>query len=132
GCGGRGGGGPRGERGLGAGPGALGAGKLRNVNLYSLIAQVRAWGGEPLSLGVARDSVPELEAKIREGMTADLLVTSAGVSVGDYDVVKPVLERLGHIEFWRGNMKPARPIAFGRIGDLPMVGLPGNPASLMV
>jgi molybdopterin molybdotransferase len=110
----------------------LAPGKIRNVNLYSLIAQVRACGGEPLSLGVARDSVEELEAKIREGLTADLLVTSAGVSVGDYDVVKTVLDRLGHIEFWRVNMKPARPIAFGRIGDVPMFGLPGNPASSMV
>src|SRR5262249_11927243 len=110
----------------------LSPGKIRNVNLYSLIAQVRACGGEPLSLGVARDSVQEIEAKIREGMAADLLVTSAGVSVGEYDVVKTVLDGLGHIDFWRVNMKPARPLAFGRVGNVPMFGLPGNPASSMV
>src|SRR5579875_907842 len=107
-------------------------GKIRNVNLYSIMAQVRWCGGEPLSLGVARDTIAELEAKVREGMTADLLVTSAGVSMGDYDVVKVVLDKLGHIDFWRVNMKPARPLAFGRIGGIPMFGLPGNPASSMV
>ncbi|HZR98477.1 MAG TPA: gephyrin-like molybdotransferase Glp [Chloroflexota bacterium] len=107
-------------------------GKIRNVNLYSIMAQVRWCGGEPISLGVARDTVAELEAKVREGMTADLLVTSAGVSVGDYDVVKVVLDKLGHIDFWRVNMKPARPLAFGHLGSVPMFGLPGNPAASMV
>ena len=107
-------------------------GKIRNINLYSICAQVRWCGGEPISLGVARDTVEELEAKIRAGMAADLLVTSAGVSVGDYDVVKTVLDKLGHIAFWRVNMKPAKPIAFGQIGSIPMFGLPGNPASSMV
>jgi molybdopterin molybdotransferase len=107
-------------------------GKIRNVNLYSICAQVRWCGGEPIALGVARDTLEDLEAKVREGMTADMLVTSAGVSVGDYDVVKVVLDKLGRIDFWRVNMKPAKPIAFGRIGDIPMFGLPGNPASSMV
>jgi molybdopterin molybdotransferase len=107
-------------------------GKIRNVNLYSIAAQVRWYGGEPISLGVARDTLEDLEAKIRKGMSADLLVTSAGVSVGDYDVVKIVLDKLGRIDFWRVNMKPAKPIAFGRIGTIPMFGLPGNPASSMV
>ncbi len=107
-------------------------GKIRNVNLYSIMAQVRWCGGEPLSLGVARDTIAELEAKVREGMTADLLVTSAGVSMGDYDVVKVVLDKLGHIDFWRVNMKPARPLAFGHLGAVPMFGLPGNPAASMV
>ncbi|HEY7067924.1 MAG TPA: gephyrin-like molybdotransferase Glp [Chloroflexota bacterium] len=107
-------------------------GKIRNVNLYSITAQVRYCGGEPISLGVARDTVEELEAKVREGMTADLLVTSAGVSVGDYDVVKVVLDKLGRIDFWRVNMKPARPLAFGHLGAVPMFGLPGNPAASMV
>jgi molybdopterin molybdotransferase len=107
-------------------------GKIRNVNLYSICAQVRWCGGEPLSLGVARDTLEDLEAKIREGMSADLLLTSAGVSVGDYDHVKTVLDKLGEIEFWQVNMKPAKPIAFGRVGTIPMFGLPGNPASSMV
>jgi molybdopterin molybdotransferase len=107
-------------------------GKIRNVNLYSIMAQVRWCGGEPISLGVARDTVEDLEARVRAGMTADLLVTSAGVSVGDYDVVKVVLDKLGRIDFWRVNMKPARPLAFGNLGGVPMFGLPGNPAASMV
>jgi molybdopterin molybdotransferase len=107
-------------------------GKIRNVNLYSLMAQVRWCGGEPISLGVARDTVVELEEKLRLGMRADLLVTSAGVSVGDYDVVKLVLDKLGRIDFWRVNMKPARPLAFGHLENVPMFGLPGNPAASMV
>jgi molybdopterin molybdotransferase len=107
-------------------------GKIRNVNLYALMAQVRWCGGEPISLGVARDTVDDLEAKVRQGLTADLLVTSAGVSVGDYDVVKVVLDKLGRIDFWRVNMKPARPLAFGHLGAVPMFGLPGNPAASMV
>lgn len=107
-------------------------GKIRNTNLYSLCAQVRWAGGEPVSLGVARDTVPDLEAKVREGMACDLLVTSAGVSVGDYDVVRVVLDRLGKVEFWRVRMKPAQPFAFGQIGGVPMFGLPGNPAASMV
>ncbi len=107
-------------------------GKIRNVNLYSICAQVRWCGGEPVPLGVARDTLEDLEAKIRAGMAADLLLTSAGVSVGDYDHVKTVLDKLGRIEFWQVNMKPAKPIAFGRVGDVPMFGLPGNPASSMV
>jgi molybdopterin molybdotransferase len=107
-------------------------GKIRNVNLYSICAQVRWCGGEPLPLGVARDTLEALETKIREGMAADLLLTSAGVSVGDYDHVKTVLDKLGEIEFWQVNMKPAKPIAFGHVGGTPMFGLPGNPASSMV
>ncbi len=107
-------------------------GKIRNVNLYSICAQVRWCGGEPVPLGTARDTLDDLEAKIRQGMAADLLLTSAGVSVGDYDHVKTVLDKLGRIEFWQVNMKPAKPLAFGQVGGIPMFGLPGNPASSMV
>jgi len=107
-------------------------GKIRNINLYSISAQVAWCGGVPVPLGVARDTLEELEARIREGLSTDMLITSAGVSVGDYDVVKAVLDKLGHIDFWRVNMKPAKPLAFGRIGGIPMFGLPGNPASSMV
>jgi len=60
------------------------------------------------------------------------VVTSAGISVGDYDLVKTVLDRLGRIAFWKVNMRPARPVVFGRLGDTPMFGLPGNPASAMI
>ena len=108
-------------------------GKIRNSNLYSISAQVRACGGEPLPLGVARDTADELEAKIRRGIAdADMLLTSGGVSVGDYDVVKTVLARMGEILFWRVKMRPGSPVTFGRIQGKPVFGLPGNPSASMV
>lgn len=107
-------------------------GKIRNSNLYSISAQVKACGGEPVPLGVARDTVEHLEAKIEEGARADMLLTSGGVSVGDYDVVKQVLTRMGEIVFWKVRMRPGSPVAFGTIRGKPMFGLPGNPTASMV
>lgn len=108
-------------------------GKIRNSNLYSISAQVKACGGKPLPLGVARDTSAELEKKIRDGIgEADMLLTSGGVSVGDYDVVKSVLDRMGEILFWRVRMRPGSPVTFGRIQGMPMFGLPGNPSASMV
>lgn len=107
-------------------------GKIRNSNLYSISAQVRACGGEPVLLGVARDSVEQLEAKVAQGAGADMLITSGGVSMGDYDVVKTVLARMGEILFWQVKMRPGAPLAFGRIQGKPMFGLPGNPTASMV
>ena len=87
-------------------------------------------------LGIARDTVEDLTAKIRQGLDADMLLTSAGVSRGDYDVVKDVLAREGEIAFWTVAMKPGKPLAFGcfHAGErcVPHVGLPGNPVSSMV
>jgi molybdopterin molybdotransferase len=107
-------------------------GKIRNSNLYSISAQVRACGGEPLLLGVARDTVEQLEAKVGIGAEADMLITSGGVSVGDYDVVKTVLARMGEIVFWKVKMRPGSPVVFGEIHGKPMFGLPGNPTASMV
>ncbi len=107
-------------------------GKIRNSNLYSISAQVKACGGEPVPLGVARDTVEQLEAKVRLGSEADMLITSGGVSVGDYDVVKTVLARMGEILFWKVQMRPGSPVVFGRILGKPMFGLPGNPTASMV
>lgn len=108
-------------------------GKIRNSNLYSISAQVKACGGQPILLGVARDTADELESKIRRGMAeADMLLTSGGVSVGDYDVVKTVLGRVGEILFWKVKMRPGSPVTFGRIQGKPMFGLPGNPSASMV
>jgi molybdopterin molybdotransferase len=107
-------------------------GKIRNSNLYSLAAQVAAAGGEPVLLGVARDTVEQLEAKIKLGAQADMLLTSGGVSVGDYDVVKTVLTRLGEMVFWKVKMRPGSPVAFGKLAGKPMFGLPGNPTASMV
>jgi molybdopterin molybdotransferase len=109
-------------------------GKIRNANSYSNAAQVLAHGGVPLLLGIARDSVDDLTAKIRAGLEqgVDLFLTSGGVSVGDFDLVKDVLAAEGEIAFWRVRMKPGKPLAFGHIGGVPVLGLPGNPVSVMV
>jgi len=117
-------------------------GKIRNSNSYSNAAQVLQYGGIPLMLGIAQDTVNDLTAKIHAGLAqgADLLITSGGVSVGDFDVVKKVLAAEGEISFWRVRMKPGKPLAFGRITaevngaqrTVPVLGMPGNPVSTMV
>jgi molybdopterin molybdotransferase len=115
-------------------------GKIRNSNEYSNAALVTRYGGVPVRLGIARDDVEELTEKIREGLAqgVDLFLTSAGVSVGDYDVVKDVLGTEGAMQFWQVNMKPGKPLAFGVLTDrasgktVPLIGLPGNPVSAMV
>jgi len=111
-----------------------GPGKIRNTNSYSNAAQVIKYGGIPIMLGIARDRKEELSAKIKEGIErgADLILTSGGVSVGDFDVVKEVLAAEGEMSFWRVRMKPGKPLAFGHIAGVPLLGLPGNPVSVMV
>ena len=113
----------------------LAPGKIRNSNEYTNTALVTRTGGIPLRLGIARDTTGELTAKIREGLAqgADLFLTSGGVSVGDYDVVKDVLGAEGRMQFWQVNMRPGKPLAFGLLpGGVPLIGLPGNPVSAMV
>jgi len=111
-------------------------GTIYDSNSYSLAALVTRNGGVPLRLGIARDTIEELTAKVREGLKADMIVTSAGVSKGDFDVVKDVLAREGRIDFWSVNMRPGRPLAFGVFEHdgrrVPHIGLPGNPVSSMV
>lgn len=109
-------------------------GKIRNSNGYSNTAAVIKAGGIPIQLGIARDTVQDLTSKIHEGIEAkaDLFITSAGVSVGDYDIVKDVLNREGKMHFWQVAMKPGKPLAFGLIGGIPILGLPGNPVSAIV
>lgn len=111
-----------------------GPGQIRNANGYANAAQVIAAGGEPLQLPIARDTEAELNARIDAALQwgADLFMTSGGVSVGDYDVVKKVLQQRGEMAFWRVKMKPGKPIAFGLIEGVPLLGLPGNPVSAMV
>jgi molybdopterin molybdotransferase len=113
---------------------AITPGKIRNSNEYSNAAAVLKAGGIPIQLGIARDNVEDLTRKIHEGLDAqaDLFITSAGVSVGDYDVVKDVLNREGQMHFWQVAMKPGKPLAFGLIGGVPVLGLPGNPVSAIV
>lgn len=112
----------------------VGPGQIRNSNEYSNAALVARYGGVPIRLGIARDNVEHLTAKIREGLNqnVDLLLTSAGVSVGDYDVVKDVLAAEGQMHFWQVRIKPGKPLAFGHIGGVPVIGLPGNPVSAIV
>lgn len=113
-------------------------GKIYDANAFSLASQVRAFGGEPVILDVALDTVEVLTNRIREGLArADMLVTSAGVSRGDFDVVKTVLAKEGEVGFWTVRMKPGKPLAFGVFTTLdgrvvPHLGLPGNPVSAMV
>jgi molybdopterin molybdotransferase len=111
-------------------------GQIYDSNAYSVSAMVAANGGIPKRLGIARDTVEALTAKLREGLDADMLVTSAGVSRGDYDVVKDVLAKEGEVDFWTVRMRPGKPLAFGafRSGGrrVPHLGLPGNPVSSMV
>jgi molybdopterin molybdotransferase len=109
-------------------------GKIRNSNGYAQVAQVRALGGEAVMLGVAGDRESEVRARLDAGVAAgiDLLVSSAGVSVGAYDVVKAVLEAAGGVAFWRVRMRPGKPLAFGAYRGVPFLGLPGNPVSAMV
>ncbi len=111
-------------------------GKIHDSNTYSTSALVRQSGGIPKPLGIARDSVAELTAKIRDGLDADMLLTSAGVSRGDYDVVKDVLAQEGEIDFWTVRMRPGKPLAFGTFPSggrrVPHIGFPGNPVSSMI
>ena len=113
------------------------AGMIYDANSYSVAASVRRYGGIPRMLGIARDNLDSMNSKLEEGLESDLLITSAGVSKGDYDMVKDVLAQHGEIDFWSVRMRPAKPLAFGvlRAGDgrgVPHLGLPGNPVSAMV
>ncbi|UCG84137.1 MAG: molybdopterin molybdotransferase MoeA [Dehalococcoidia bacterium] len=114
----------------------LEVGKIYSSNTYSLAAQATRCGAVPKILGIARDNMKSLKEKIREARDADLLITSAGVSVGDYDVVKDVLAEQGEVTFWTVRMKPGKPLAFGmlQLGKkaVPHLGLPGNPVSSMI
>jgi molybdopterin molybdotransferase len=94
---------------------------------------VREAGAEPLRLGVVRDDAAALESAILDNLgRVDLFITSGGVSVGDYDMVKDVLGKLGEMNFWKVAMRPGKPQAFGHIRGKPLFGLPGNPVSVMV
>ncbi len=107
-------------------------GKIYNSNSYSVAALVLRYGGIPKMLGIALDSESSLVASLRQGLDTDMLITSGGVSMGDYDVVKDVLAKEGEITFWQVRMKPGKPLAFGKIRGIPHLGLPGNPVGSMI
>lgn len=117
----------------------LSPGKIRNSNAYTIWGLVSECGCRPRNLGVCRDDEKDLTKKLTEGLQHDVLITSGGVSVGDYDFVLPALEKLGvRIRFWKVNIKPGKPFAFGVFDDLDsarrvlVFALPGNPVSTMV
>jgi molybdopterin molybdotransferase len=108
-------------------------GKVINSNSYSLAAQVLDAGGDPVVLGIAPDTVDATCDKIRAGLNADVLVVTGGVSVGDRDVVKGAIEKLGGtITLWKVNVKPGKPLAFALLHGKPVFALPGNPVAAMV
>lgn len=110
-----------------------GHGKIVNSNSHALAAAIAEAGGEPILLGIARDEREDLRTRVSEGLAADVLVTSAGVSAGDRDLVRDVLAELG-VEnvFWKVLVKPGGPTAFGVAGRTPVFSLPGNPVSSLI
>lgn len=110
----------------------LGPGQIHNCNGAMVAALVIGAGAEPIVLGIARDSAGDVIGKLDQALAADLIITTGGVSVGDYDVVKRVLQRHGRIELWQVRIRPGKPLAFGSIGGVPLLGLPGNPVAAAV
>jgi molybdopterin molybdotransferase len=107
--------------------------KIATSNSYTLHALIRRAGGEPVDLGIARDTKESLREHLAGARDADLLVTTAGVSVGEHDFVRDVLTELGcAMKLWRVRMRPGAPLGFGLLGATPWIGLPGNPVSTMV
>jgi molybdopterin molybdotransferase len=111
-------------------------GQIRDSNRYTLASAIRAAGAEPWVRGIVRDSPDALRAALLEAKTADAIVTSGGVSVGDHDHMKPVLSELGTIDFWAIAIRPGRPLAFGELKEgerrIPIFGLPGNTVSALL
>lgn len=109
-------------------------GKIRDTNGYTLAGLIRQAGGVPIRLPIAKDSLASIRALYRRALeiNPDLLISTAGVSVGAADLVKVVMDELGEIDFWRINMRPGKPLAYGTIQGVPFFGLPGNPVSTMV
>lgn len=119
----------------------LGEGKLYNSNSYSIASLVKRYGAIPRMLGIAMDDEADIVSKLKQAQSADMLLTTGGVSMGDYDMVKDILARDGEMVFWKVRVKPGKPLAFGKIKgaghngterNIPHLGLPGNTVSCMV
>jgi len=107
--------------------------QIINSNSYSIFAQVKECGAIPMQLGIARDRREDLKEKFMAALRADVIITTGGVSVGDYDLVKDIMAEMGStIHFWQVAMRPGKPLVYGTIGKTPVFGLPGNPVSAMV
>jgi molybdopterin molybdotransferase len=109
-------------------------GKIRDTNSYTLAALIESTGGEVVPLGVAPDRWDAIQFLFDQavGVNADLILSSAGVSVGAFDFIKDVIESNGSMDFWRVNMRPGKPLAVGEYRGVPFIGLPGNPVSAFV
>jgi molybdopterin molybdotransferase len=112
----------------------LSPGKIHDSNAYTLAASIEKDGGEAIYLGIAGDQEEAVLTIIEKAFEkkADLILSSAGVSVGAFDFVRQVVESHGRIEFWRVNMRPGKPLAFGSYREIPFIGLPGNPVSAFI
>ncbi len=110
-----------------------GIGKVRNSNSYALAALCSSVGASPRYMGIVPDRRNDVEAAFKlAAANCDVILTSGGVSMGDFDLVRTVLEEIGQMFFWKVKVKPGRPLAFGLMTGVPMFGLPGNPVSAMV
>lgn len=109
-------------------------GQIHDTNGYALSAAIERYGGQPVRLGIVRDNFEAARATVvaASEARADMILSSAGVSVGAYDVVKAAVEAEGALDFWRVNMRPGKPVAFGSVRGVPFMGLPGNPVSALV
>ncbi len=111
----------------------LGPGQIYDSNRYTIYGLLTRLGCEVLDMGVIRDTPQAVEHAFKEAaQAADVVMTSGGVSVGEADYVKQILDRLGEVLFWKIAMKPGRPLAYGKIGNAHFFGLPGNPVAVMV
>jgi len=109
-----------------------GPGQIVDSNAVAIAAAVREAGGEPVRIGIARDTVVDLRRALGEAARCDLIVSSAGVSMGDHDHVRDVVDEMGSMGFWRVAMRPGKPLAVGVVQGVPFIGLPGNPVSSQV
>lgn len=109
-------------------------GKIRDSNSYTLAGLVTNYGGIPVRFPTARDTLEDVRSLFQQALASqtDIVLSSAGVSVGAFDVVRAILDELGEVSFWRVNLRPGKPLAFGHLQGAPFFGLPGNPVSAMV
>lgn len=106
--------------------------RVASSNTHTLLALVREAGGVPVNLGIARDQLESVREHLARARDCDLLVTTAGISVGEHDVLRTAVREAGAIHFWRLRMRPGAPVGFGEVHGIPWIGLPGNPVSTMV
>jgi molybdopterin molybdotransferase len=111
---------------------ALGPGQITNTNRYTLLAAVQEAGGIVIDAGVARDERRDLIDRLGAAGETDLVVTTGGVSMGAYDLVRGLLEEREAVTFWQVALRPGKPLMFATVGGVPLIGLPGNPVSTLV